>query len=112
MAVTRVPVPSRLDTIPRSLVPPAPARAPCRVHYTMVMVHQVEYSLTVLGPSVTAPNFGRVEEAVKGTSSSYMLFACALFALGLFRKLLSVEYDLSGGFEWNSRVHKAGREPV
>ncbi|GLC34923.1 hypothetical protein PLESTB_001178600 [Pleodorina starrii] len=68
---------------------------PIWVHYTAVMLHQVEYSLGVLGPSVTAPELGRVNEALKGTSSAYMLFACALFALGLCRKLLSVEHDLS-----------------
>ncbi|GIL54330.1 hypothetical protein Vafri_9907 [Volvox africanus] len=69
---------------------------PIWVHYTVILLHQVEYSLDVLGPSVTAPNLGRVEEAIKGTSSMYMLFACALFGLGLFRKLMSVEHDLSG----------------
>lgn len=29
----------------------------------------------------------------QGTSSSYLIFGCALFGIGLWRKLLAVEFD-------------------
>ncbi|KXZ53155.1 hypothetical protein GPECTOR_7g1047 [Gonium pectorale] len=66
------------------------------VHYTAEVLHQVEYALEVLGPTVTADNLGRGVEAIKGTSSSYLLLACALFGLGLYRRLLSAQHDTSG----------------
>lgn len=67
-----------------------------RVHYTQQAVNQAEYAVALLGPSVTAKELDRVTAALKGTASSYIIFACALFGLGLWRKLLSVEADVSG----------------
>lgn len=76
------------------------------VHYTQQAVNHAEYAAALLGPSVTAKELDRVTAALKGTASSYIIFACALFGLGLWRKLLSVEADVSGPNQKLLRIYR------
>ncbi|KAG2449153.1 hypothetical protein HYH02_005900 [Chlamydomonas schloesseri] len=66
------------------------------VHYTAYMYNQVNWALEILGPTVTAPNLGRIHEAIIATATVYMIFAFLNFVVGLWRKVIQVKQDLEG----------------
>ncbi|KAG2485948.1 hypothetical protein HYH03_015392 [Edaphochlamys debaryana] len=66
------------------------------VHNMREALNQVDLALALLGPSVVATDQFRAEQAIPATSSVYMIWACILFGLSLWRRWLAAETDSAG----------------
>ncbi|GIL49292.1 hypothetical protein Vafri_5682 [Volvox africanus] len=66
------------------------------IHYTQVVIFSIRGALDVVDTAATADNYYVLSQSVVATSVLFMIYACVIFGLCLWRALLEAEIDQLG----------------
>jgi hypothetical protein len=67
-----------------------------RIHYTQAMIYSIKAALEVAGNDTAADNHFVLSQSVIATSVLFIIYACVIFGLCLWRALLEAEVDYYG----------------